>query len=46
MTDRQVKMEILDKIDEIAKEIAKGKDICITKNASGIVVKKITVQKV
>ena len=46
MTDRQAKMESAEKIDEIAKAIAQGKDIVITKNANGIVVKKLTVQKV
>lgn len=46
MTDRQVKTEIVEKIDEIAKAIAQGKDIVITKSPTGIVVKKLTVQKV
>ena len=46
MTERQAKMEILDKLDEICKEIAKGKDVYITKNGTGVVIKKMTVQKV
>lgn len=46
MTDRQVKLEILEKIEQIAKEIAKGNDVYITKSASGVVVKKMTVGKV
>ena len=46
MTEKDIKNKIIEQAENIAKEIAKGKDICITKNASGIVVKKITVQKV
>ena len=46
MTEKDIKNKIIEKAETLAKEIAKGKDICITKNASGIVVKKITVQKV
>ena len=46
MTERQVKLELLDKIEQIAKEIAKGNDIYITKSASGVVIKKMTVGKV
>ena len=46
MTDRQVKMEIEDKIEKIAKEIAKGNDVYITKSASGVVIRKMTVGKV
>ena len=46
MTERQVKMEILDKIEKISKEIAKGNDVYITKSASGVVIKKMTVGKV
>ena len=45
MTDRQVKMEILDKIEKISKEIAKGNDVYITKSASGLVIRKMTVGK-
>lgn len=44
MTDRQVKLELLDKIEQIAKEIAKGNDVYITKSASGIKVKSMTVR--
>ena len=46
MTDRQLKLELMDKIEKIAKEVAKGNDIYITKSASGVVVKKMTVGKV
>ena len=46
MTDRQVKLELLDKIEQISKEIAKGNDVYITKSASGVVIKKMTVGKV
>lgn len=46
MTDKQIEMELLKKIDKIAKEIAKGNDVYITKSASGVVVKKMSVQKV
>lgn len=46
MTDRQVKLELMDKLEKIAKEIAKGNDIYITKSASGVVVKALSVKKV
>ena len=46
MTNRAIKLELLDKIEQIAKEIAKGNDVYITKSASGLVVKKMSVQKV
>ena len=46
MTDRQVKLELMDKLEKIAKEIAKGNDVYITKSASGVVIKKMTVGKV
>lgn len=46
MTDKQVEMELFKKIDKIAKEIAKGNDVYITKSASGVVIKKMTVGKV
>ena len=46
MTDRQVKLELMDKLEKISKEIAKGNDVYITKSASGVVVKKLNVQKV
>ena len=45
MTDRQVKLELMDKLEKIAKEIAKGNDIYITKSASGVVVKALSVKK-
>ena len=46
MTDRQVKLELMDKLEKISKEIAKGNDVYITKSASGVVVRKMTVGKV
>ena len=46
MTDRQVKLELLEKIEQISKEIAKGNDVYITKSASGVAIKKMTVGKV
>ena len=46
MTDKQIEMELLKKLDKIAKEIAKGNDVYITKSASGVVIKKMSVQKV
>ena len=46
MTDRQVKLELMDKLEKIAKEIAKGNDVYITKSASEIKVKSMTVGKV
>ena len=46
MTDRQVKLELMDKLEKIAKEIAKGNDVYITKSANEIKVKSMTVRKV
>ena len=46
MTDRQIKLELMDKLEKIAKEIAKGNDVYITKSASGVVVKTMNVRKV
>ena len=46
MTEREIKMQIEEKIEQLAKEISKGNDIYITKSASGVVIKKMTVGKV
>ena len=43
---RKIKLDIIEKAEAIAKEIAKGNDIYITKSASGAVVRKMTVGKV
>lgn len=43
---KKIKLEIIEKAEAIAKEIAKGNDVYITKSASGVVVKKMSVQKV
>ena len=44
MNERQIKMQLLDKIEQISKEIAKGNDVYITKSASGVVVKTMNVK--
>ena len=36
----------MEKLEKIAKEIAKGNDVYITKSASGVVVKTMNVKKV
>lgn len=46
MGERQIKLELADKLEAIAKEIAKGNDVYITKSESGVVIKKMTVGKV
>ena len=46
MNEQKIKLELLDKIEKISKEIAKGNDVYITKSASGVVIKKMTVGKV
>ena len=46
MSERQIKLEIADKLEKIAKEVAKGNDVYITKSASGVVVKTMAVKKV
>ena len=43
---RKIKLDIIEKAEAIAKEISKGNDVYITKSASGVVIKKMTVQKV
>lgn len=43
---RKIKLDIIEKAEAIAKEIAKGNDVYITKSASGVVIKKMTVGKV
>ena len=46
MNERQVKLELMDKLEKISKEIAKGNDVYITKSASGVVIKSMMVRKV
>lgn len=46
MSEREIKLKVIEKADDIAKAVASGKDIYITKSANGIVVRKMTVQKV
>ena len=46
MGERQIKLELADKLEAIAKEIAKGNDVYITKSASGVIVKAMNVKKV
>ena len=43
---KKIKLDIIEKAEAIAKEIAKGNDVYITKSASGVVIKKMTVRKV
>lgn len=42
---RKMKMDIVDKAEELAKALSKGKDVMITKSPTGISVKILTVQK-
>lgn len=46
MNEQAIYKEIISKAAVMAKEISRGKDIYITKSASGVVIKKITVGKV
>lgn len=46
MTQEAIKNKIVSQAEVMAKEIAKGKDLYITKNSTGLVIKKISVQKV
>ena len=46
MTEREIKLRIIENADAIAKEIHRGKDIYITKSGTDVVVKKLNVQKV
>ena len=43
---RKIKLDIIEKAEAIAREIAKGNDVYITKSSSGVVIKKMTVGKV
>ena len=43
---KKMELDIIEKAKAIAKEIAKGNDVYITKSASGVVIKKMTVGKV
>lgn len=44
--ERKIRLDIIEKAEAIAKEIAKGNDVYITKSANGVVIKKMTVGKV
>ena len=46
MSEREIKLKLVEKADDIAKAVSQGKDIVITKNATGVVIKKMSVQKV
>ena len=46
MSEREIKVKVIEKADDIAKAVSQGKDIYITKSENDIVVKKMTVQKV
>lgn len=46
MSEREIKLKIIEQAEAIAKEIAKGKDVYITKTGSNVVIRKLTVQKV
>lgn len=43
---KKIELDIVEKAKAIAKEIAKGNDVYITKSANGVVIKKMTVGKV
>lgn len=45
MTEKDIKLKIIEKVDVIAREMSRGKDIMLTKSANDVTVKKITVQK-
>lgn len=46
MNERQIKMQILDQIDKIAKVVSKGNDIEIRKSPSGVAVLEVIKKKV
>ena len=46
MSEQQVKLELMDKLEKIAKEIAKGNDVYITKSASEIKLKSMNVSTI
>lgn len=46
INEKEIEKEVIERAEEIARAILKGKDIYITKTPNGIVVKKLTVQKV
>ncbi len=45
MSEREIKMLLESKIEEIAKAIHRGKDVEVVKTSSGIVIKEISKKK-
>lgn len=41
LNERQIKMQIIEKADVIAKSLARGKDLAIKKSANGVTVEEI-----
>jgi hypothetical protein len=46
MNVREIKLLVVDKSEEIAKAISKGKDVEIVKTSSGIVIKEVAKKKI
>jgi hypothetical protein len=46
LTDREIKMLIIDYADQISKAMAKGKDIELTNTSNGIAVKEVSKKRV
>lgn len=45
MSEREIKLKLVEKAEEIAKAVSQGKDIYITKSEKGITVREMTVRK-
>lgn len=46
MTEQQMKVKIIENTDNIVRALKTGKDIMITTNATGIVIKKLSVSRI
>lgn len=45
MSQREIKMLVADRLEEISRAISRGKDVEITKTSSGIAIKEVSKKK-
>jgi hypothetical protein len=45
MTEREIKMKLADKLEEMSRAISRGKDVEITKTSNGIAIKEVAKKK-
>lgn len=46
MSEREIKMKVIEQADGIAKAIARGNDVEIVKNPSGLTIKEVSKKKI